>query len=167
MADGPSDPVDGRLRHQNERLRHHRRRRQSGQWCSHSFPHLDRKTPESCLMRRAPPGTDGPYDPVDGRPTRFSRTESSGSATSHQRLITSLALSIAATASLMARRPPPQIASPSWRRPCAPDRRGACRRPRSFEFGNQVLISSHRKLLSSVRWPIACAMQHGVLLWVG
>jgi hypothetical protein len=37
---------------------------------------------------------------------------------------------------------------------------------RSFEVGNQVLISSHCKLLSSVRWPIACAMQHGVLLWV-
>jgi hypothetical protein len=37
---------------------------------------------------------------------------------------------------------------------------------RSFEVGNQVLISSHRKLLSSERWPIACAMQHGVLLWV-
>ena len=37
---------------------------------------------------------------------------------------------------------------------------------RSFEVGNQVLISSHRKLLSSVRWPIACAMQHGLLLWV-
>jgi hypothetical protein len=35
-----------------------------------------------------------------------------------------------------------------------------------FEVGNQVLISSHRKLLSSERWPIACAMQHGVLLWV-
>ena len=37
---------------------------------------------------------------------------------------------------------------------------------RSFEVGNQVLISSPRKLLSSERWPIACAMQHGVLLWV-
>ena len=37
---------------------------------------------------------------------------------------------------------------------------------RPFEVGNQVLISSHRKLLSSERWPIACAMQHGVLLWV-
>jgi hypothetical protein len=37
---------------------------------------------------------------------------------------------------------------------------------RSFEVGNQVLISSHRKLLSVMRWPIACAMQHGVLLWV-
>jgi hypothetical protein len=37
---------------------------------------------------------------------------------------------------------------------------------RSFEVGNQVLISSHRKLLSLVRWPIACAMQHGVLQWV-
>ena len=37
---------------------------------------------------------------------------------------------------------------------------------RSFEAGSQVLISSHRKLLSSVRWPIACAMQHGLLLWV-
>ena len=37
---------------------------------------------------------------------------------------------------------------------------------RSFEVGNQVLISSHRKLLSSVRRPIACAMQHGLLLWV-
>ena len=30
----------------------------------------------------------------------------------------------------------------------------------------RVLISSHRKLLSSVRRPIACAMQHGVLQWV-
>ena len=30
---------------------------------------------------------------------------------------------------------------------------------RSFEVGNQVLISSHRKLLSSVRWLIACAMR--------
>ena len=31
---------------------------------------------------------------------------------------------------------------------------------RPFEVGNQVLISSHRKLLSSVRWPIAwrCSM---------
>jgi hypothetical protein len=37
---------------------------------------------------------------------------------------------------------------------------------RSFEVGNQVLISSHRKLLSLVRWPIACAMQHGLMLWV-
>ena len=37
---------------------------------------------------------------------------------------------------------------------------------RSFEVGNQVLISSHRMLLSSVRWPIACAVQHGVLQWV-
>jgi hypothetical protein len=37
---------------------------------------------------------------------------------------------------------------------------------RSFWVGNQVLISSRRKLLSSVRWPIACAMQHGLLLWV-
>jgi hypothetical protein len=37
---------------------------------------------------------------------------------------------------------------------------------RSFEVGNQVLISSHRMLLSSVRWPITCAMQHGLLLWV-
>jgi hypothetical protein len=37
---------------------------------------------------------------------------------------------------------------------------------RSFEVGNQVLISSHRKLLSSERWPVACAMQHRVLLWV-
>jgi hypothetical protein len=37
---------------------------------------------------------------------------------------------------------------------------------RPFEVGNQVLISSPRKLLSSERWPIACAMQHGVLLWV-
>jgi hypothetical protein len=34
-----------------------------------------------------------------------------------------------------------------------------------FEVGNQVLISN-RKLLSSVRWPIACAMQHEVLLRV-
>ena len=37
---------------------------------------------------------------------------------------------------------------------------------RSFEVGNQVLISSPRKRLSSERWPIGCAMQHGVLLWV-
>ena len=37
---------------------------------------------------------------------------------------------------------------------------------RSFEVGNQVSISSHRKLLSSERWPVACAMQHGVLPWV-
>jgi hypothetical protein len=37
---------------------------------------------------------------------------------------------------------------------------------RSLEIGNQVLISGHRKLLSPERWPIACAMQHGVLLWV-
>jgi hypothetical protein len=36
----------------------------------------------------------------------------------------------------------------------------------SFEVGNQVLISSHRKLLSLVKSPIACAMQHGVLQWV-
>jgi hypothetical protein len=68
MADGPYDPVDGRLRHHNKPLRHHRRRRQSGQWCSHPSPNLDRKTPESCLMRLAPLGADGPYDPVDGRP---------------------------------------------------------------------------------------------------
>jgi hypothetical protein len=33
---------------------------------------------------------------------------------------------------------------------------------RSFEVGNQVLISSHRTLPSLMRWPIACAMQHGV-----
>ena len=37
---------------------------------------------------------------------------------------------------------------------------------RSFEVSNQVLISSHRKLLSLMRSPIACAMQHGVLQWV-
>src|SRR3984893_15813943 len=37
---------------------------------------------------------------------------------------------------------------------------------RSFEVGSQALTSSHRMLLSSVRWPIACAMQHGLLLWV-
>jgi hypothetical protein len=37
---------------------------------------------------------------------------------------------------------------------------------RSFKVGNQVLISSHRKLLSLVKSPIACAMQHGVLQWV-
>jgi hypothetical protein len=37
---------------------------------------------------------------------------------------------------------------------------------RSFEVGSQALISSHRMLLSSVRWPIACAMQHGLLLWI-
>jgi hypothetical protein len=37
---------------------------------------------------------------------------------------------------------------------------------RSSEAGSQVLASNRCKLLSSERWPIACAMQHGVLLWV-
>jgi hypothetical protein len=32
--------------------------------------------------------------------------------------------------------------------------------------GSQVPASNRCKLLSSVRWPIACAMQHGLLLWV-
>jgi hypothetical protein len=37
---------------------------------------------------------------------------------------------------------------------------------RSSEAGSQVLASNRCKLLSSEKWPIACAMQHGVLLWV-
>src|SRR4249919_574903 len=37
---------------------------------------------------------------------------------------------------------------------------------RSFEVGNQALISRHRTLPSLMRWPIACAMQHGVPLRV-
>ena len=37
---------------------------------------------------------------------------------------------------------------------------------RSSEAGSQVLASNRCKLLSSERWSIACAMQHGVLLWV-
>jgi hypothetical protein len=37
---------------------------------------------------------------------------------------------------------------------------------RSFEAGSQVLASNRCKLLSSERWPVACAMQHGGLLWV-
>jgi hypothetical protein len=52
------------------------------------------------------------------------------------------------------------IAGPNGMRNCTRDE------GRSFEVGNRVLILSHRKLLSSVRWPIACAMQHGLLLWV-
>jgi hypothetical protein len=41
-----------------------------------------------------------------------------------------------------------------------------CTRDEGIKVGNQVLISSHRKLLSLVKSPIACAMQHGVLQWV-
>jgi hypothetical protein len=37
---------------------------------------------------------------------------------------------------------------------------------RSFEAGSPVTASNRCKLLSSVRWPITCAMQHGLLLWV-
>ena len=37
---------------------------------------------------------------------------------------------------------------------------------RSFEACSQVPASNRCKLLSSVRGPIACAMQHGFLLWV-
>ena len=37
---------------------------------------------------------------------------------------------------------------------------------RSFEAGSQVPASNRCKLLLAERWPIACAVQHGVLLWV-